>query len=825
MRVPWPNAGLFLMALLGGCASQRPAAPVSGNGRVEPSRVDEPACEAARALRRHAAKLYANGRLERTVGALREADRLCRQEASSSADLLNEALAELGLSGRAASAMALAEADEILRRGLAKKAQGDPIGAQKLFDRARVALERLTSSKAVLEVETGIWNVSAMAWSDDGSKLAIAAGQDVHVLRAPDGVKILRLHADSGRVSALAISPDSSALASTTSDREVTLWSLAPADSGARIGVLEHEQGELETLVFSPDGKTLAGRTWADPAPILWDVESRRQLRTLDLSYRGEVAVGSRGGDHGGVWSEMLAFSPDGGSLLGAHDRTLAIWDLRADRSSISRIFQATGPRLANEQLVSVAFHPNGRQLAAGTDSGKLSFWSLGGGPPRVVQAHHGRPQMVFSRDGERLLSVAIDGSIRAFAAKTLEPLGSAQVALGTIDAVAPHPAARRAALAGRGGLLIEDVSSGEHLEVIRPPLSLSAIALDTSGTEMALGTPSGAIVVVSLHDGSFQLMHGHTAEVESVAFSPDGRSLVSVSLDKTARIWDLPSRRCQRVLDHPGRLHSVAFRPDGRAFATAGEDGLVQVWDAASGGLLASPSGTSCAVVSLVYSPDGAMLIANASDHSVLRWETEHYTALPHIKPNGECVGEIQASASTLGLLGDGTLIPSAPSGNEIELWSAQTGQLQGTLPAGGLVRSLAVRPGDSVVVAAAGGVVRRWQFPGGKELPPLTNADPSHPVEVDSLAFSADGRLLLGASRRGTVSVWSMSSGALLATLVWTGESSALAMTPSGLADWFGSRKPAVSCRLGARVYPGELCEDRYWTAGLLPKVLSGR
>jgi WD40 repeat protein len=824
MRIPLATVALCLMALLGGCAGQRPpAAPVPGNGRVESPRADEPACEAARALRRQAAQLYADGRLERTVGALREADGLCRQEASSSTELLHKALAELGLLEQATSPRVLAEADEILRQGFSKKAQGDTVGAQKLFDRARVALERLASSKVVLEVETGIWNVAAMAWSDDGSKLAIAAGQDVHVLRAPDGVKSLRLHADSGRVTALAISPDSRVLASSTSGREVTLWSLGPADAGARIGALQHEQGELETLAFSPDGKTLAGRTWGDPAPILWDVEARRHLRTLDLSYRGKVALGSRGGDHGGVWSEMLAWSPDGGYLLGAHDGTLAVWDLHADRSGISRILQATGPKLANEQLVSVAFHPNGRQLAAGTDSGKLLFWSLDGGPPRAIQAHRARPQMVFSRDGERLLTVAIDGSIRAFAAKTREPLGSAQVALGTIDAVAPHPAAHRAALAGKGGLLIEDVSSGEHLEVIRPLLSLSAIAVNASGTEMALGTPSGSIVVVSLRDGSFLVMHGHTADVESIAFSPDGRSLVSVSLDKTARIWDLESRRCRRVLDHPGRLHSVAFRPDGRAFATAGDNGMVRVWDAASGGLVASPSGTSCAVVSLVYSPEGSLLIANASDHSVLRWDTTHHTALPHVKPNNECVGEIQASVSTLGLLGDGTLIPSAPSGNEIELWSAQTGHLQGILPAGGLVRALAVRPGDSVVVAAVGGAVRRWQLPGGMELPPLTTADPSGPV--DSLAFSADGRLLLGASLRGTVSAWSMSSGALLATLVWTDESSALAMTPSGPADWFGSRKPAVSCRLGARVYPGELCEDRYFTAGLLPKVFSGQ
>jgi WD40 repeat protein len=596
-------------------------------------------------LRRQAAELYASGRLERTVGALREADRLCRQEASSSAELLHKALAELGLLEQATSPMVLAQADEILRQGLSKKAQGDTVGAQKLFDRARAALERLAAGQAVLEVETGIWNVAAMAWSDDGGTLAIAAGQDVHVLRAPDGAKALRLHADRGRVTALAISPDSRVLASSRSEREVTLWSLGPADSGARIGALEHAQGELETLVFSPDGKMLAGRTWADPAPILWEVESRRHLRTLELGYRGKVALGSRGGDHGGGWSEMLAWSPDGGSLLGAHDGTLAVWDLRADRSSISRILRATGPRLANEQLVSVAFHPNGRQLAAGTDSGELWFWSLDGGPPRAIQAHHARPQMVFSRDGERLLTVAIDGSIRAFAARTREPLGSAQVALGTIDAVAPHPTARRAALAGKGGLLIEDVSSGEHLEVIRPPLSLSAIAVNASGTEMALGTPSGSIVVVSLRDGSFRLMHGHTADVESVAFSPDGRSLVSVSSDKTARIWDLPSRRCQRVLDHPEKLHSVAFRPDGRAFATAGDNGMVRVWDAASAGLVASPSGTSCAVVSLLYSPEGSLLIANASDHSVLRWDTGHYTALPHVKPTHECVGEIQAA------------------------------------------------------------------------------------------------------------------------------------------------------------------------------------
>jgi WD40 repeat protein len=756
------------------------------------------------------------------VLAVRKADRLCPQDEPKSTDLLHKSLGELGLADKTKSPMNPAEAEELLRQGSMKKAQGDLVGAQKCFDRARAGLEHASGNQARLQVEKGIWNVSAIAWSDDGTKLVVSSGQDIHVLCSDGKEPCLRMHTEDGPVSSLAISPDANLLASSTPNHDLTLWSLGSSDFGARKGTLEYKEGELQTLVFSPDGKTLAGRTWESAAPTLWDVESRQQLRTLNPIYRNRVIVGSRGGDHGGAWPKMLAFSPDGVSLLGAHDRTLAIWDLHSDTADIKRILPMTGPKLANEEFYSVAFHPKGRQFAVGTDAGKVILGTLAGDSPRAFQAHPSRPHIVFSQDGARLLSIAMDGSIRAFATKTLAPLGATQIPLPMLEAVAPHPDTHHAALAGQGKLFIADLASRKPLEVMRPPLALSAIAMNSNGSHMALGTPSGAIVLVSLRDGSFVWMHGHTARIESLAFSPNGRSLVSVSLDTTARIWDAHTQKNLYVLDHPKPLHGIAFHPDGRMFATSGDEGLVRVWDGLSGKTLASPTGTSCAVVSLAYSPNGSLLVANASDHSVLRWETATYTALPHAKSEHACVGGITVSSPTLGLSSDGTLVASAPGGNIIELWNTQTGQLQKTVPTTSLVRSLSVRTNDSVLAAAMGTTVRRWQLPNGTELPPLTIPDPSQ--EIDSLAFSADGQLVVGAGLRGTVSVWSMASGAFLLSLQWTNELSGIVTTPSGLAEWIGSRKPTVFCQLGARIYSADLCEDRAWTSGLVSKIFSG-
>ena len=81
--------------------------------------------------------------------------------------------------------------------------------------------------------------------------------------------------------------------------------------------------------------------------------------------------------------------------------------------------------------------------------------------------------------------------------------------------------------------------------------------------------------------------LHGHTSSVHSVAFSPDGRHIVSGSWDKTIQLWDVQtgSQVGNPLQQHTSTVHSVAFSPDGRHFVSGSEDTTIQVWDAQTGG------------------------------------------------------------------------------------------------------------------------------------------------------------------------------------------------------------------------------------------------
>jgi len=117
--------------------------------------------------------------------------------------------------------------------------------------------------------------------------------------------------------------------------------------------------------------------------------------------------------------------------------------------------------------------------------------------------------------------------------------------------------------------------------------------------------------------------LQGHTGLVHSVAFSPDGKFIVTGSGDHTARLWDVQTGQLLLTLQgHTGSVSSVAFSPDRQSVATGSWDRTAKLWDVQKGQCLATlQGGHTDWVTSLAFSPDGQLVVTASLDRTARLW------------------------------------------------------------------------------------------------------------------------------------------------------------------------------------------------------------
>ncbi|KAM0158528.1 hypothetical protein ACHAQE_005438 [Botrytis cinerea] len=205
--------------------------------------------------------------------------------------------------------------------------------------------------------------------------------------------------------------------------------------------------------------------------------------------------------------------------------------------------------------------------------------------------------------------------------------------------------------------------------------------------------------IVEPYWNAMLQMLEGHTNPVTSVAFSPDGKQVVSGSDDKTVRLWDTATGlQIQPTLEgHTSYVTSVAFSPDGKQVVSGSEDKTVRLWDTATGQQIQPTlEGHTSHVTSVAFSPDGKQVVSGSWDHTVRLWDTA--TGL-QIQPTLE--GHT-SHVTSVAFSPDGKQVVSGSWDHTVRLWDTATGQqIQPTL--GGhknSVNSVAFSPDGKKVV-----------------------------------------------------------------------------------------------------------------------------
>ncbi len=514
---------------------------------------------------------------------------------------------------------------------------------------------------------------------------------------------------------------------------------------------LFRHRGLVTSVEFSADGQRLV--TGGGKNARVWDVRSGAPL-TPPSEHTAEVVCAS--------------FSRDGRRVVtGSFDHTARVWDAMTGAP-------LTPPLRHGHSVWSAAFSPDGRRVVTAGEDKTARVWDAATGQPLTPPLRHGAAvwPAVFSPDSRLVVTASEDGTARIWNAETGQPATQALQHAGKVWWATFSPDGRLVATASEDHTArIWDAHTGVP---VTPPLphgeEVSYVAF--SPDSQRLVTASGDSIHrwplnTTEHGGEARVWEvatgkpltppmAHRLSVLYSAFSPDGRRVVTGSLDETARIWDAQTGKpLTRAFQHRGVVFRAAFSPDGRHLATASFDGAARIWEVGSDQPKSIELNESVAGADRSFNAGGGKVVGLYFDGPARVWEA--FTGAP-VTPRLPHAGK----ANQIALSPDGRLVATTSPDYTAQIWDTATGTaIAPSLKHDEEISWVAWSPDSQrVATASKDKTARIWSAQTGAQLtPPLLHAN-----DVNFVTFSFDGRRIVTTSEDRTARVWDASTGAAL-------------------------------------------------------------
>jgi len=475
--------------------------------------------------------------------------------------------------------------------------------------------------------------IESVAFSPDGTKVLIGYyWTEAQLWNVADGVFIRSFLTESDYEKALvAFSPDGNRVlcagktGGSSPVYDTRVWN---ASNGNLLFTVSGHVKPITAAMFSPDGTTILTGS-SDGVVKIRNATSGTLIRTLTLTT---------------ATANLLALSPDGTKVLTAsNDLTVNLW--RISDGALLRTF--SGHRVVGAH---VTVSPDGRRVLTGS-----VLWNASNAT--ILRTFSGScVSGTFSQDGSKILFGENRGSLNYDPRNPLPPDGWLELrnmldeTIGHFDMVSS--AWTEDAAYSRDGT--KAVWGGQRIMyfptvIIRGGLAVlfaaqsgkevwryydgrweeaCAVAISPDGTKVAvsmgsIGYGPGNVVLLQASNGSvIRSMSDFTRVVNSVAFSPDGRTLLTGSKDQTANLWSISSGTLLCTFSgHAAEVLDVAFSPNGSAILTASMDGTARLWRTSDGTLLRTFAGHAHWIRSVAFSPDGMTVLTGSNDGTAKLW------------------------------------------------------------------------------------------------------------------------------------------------------------------------------------------------------------